>query len=67
MDLREFQTKRSSLPFATKKSIALNIARGLSALHQCGVIHGDMKPENVLIFYKPELHAKIADFSHSFL
>jgi len=26
-----------------------------------------MKPENVLIFYKPELHAKIADFSHSFL
>lgn len=59
--------RRASLPFATKKSIALDIARGLSALHQCGVIHGDMKPENVLIFFKPELHAKIADFSHSFL
>lgn len=26
-----------------------------------------MKPANILIFYKPELHAKIADFSHSFL
>jgi serine/threonine protein kinase len=31
------------------------------------VIHGDIKPENVLIFYNPKLHAKIADFSHSFL
>ncbi|KAF7553496.1 hypothetical protein G7Z17_g3581 [Cylindrodendrum hubeiense] len=26
-----------------------------------------MKPANVLIFFKPELHAKIADFSHAFL
>jgi serine/threonine protein kinase len=56
-----------SLPFATKKSIALNIACGLSAIHECGVIHGDIKPANVLIFFKPVLCAKIADFSHSFL
>jgi serine/threonine protein kinase len=59
--------RNSSLPFATKKSIALDIARGIAALHDSGVIHGDMKPENVLIFYIPEFHAKITDFIHSFL
>ncbi|KAH6842426.1 hypothetical protein B0I37DRAFT_381908 [Chaetomium sp. MPI-CAGE-AT-0009] len=67
MDLRKFQAKNSSLPFATKKAIALDIAQGLSALHEAGVIHGDMKPANVLIFFKPELRAKLADFSHSLL
>jgi serine/threonine protein kinase len=59
--------RNSFLPFATKKSIALDIARGITALHDSDVIHGDMKLENVLIFYKPEFHAKITDFSNSFL
>lgn len=31
------------------------------------MIHGDLKPQNVLIFNKPALHAKVADFSHSLL
>ncbi|KAL2132010.1 hypothetical protein VTI74DRAFT_4316 [Chaetomium olivicolor] len=66
-DLAGFQSRHRSLPFSTKKSIALDIACGLSALHQCGIVHGDMKPQNVLIFNKPTLHAKIADFSHSIL
>ncbi|KIW91808.1 uncharacterized protein Z519_07778 [Cladophialophora bantiana CBS 173.52] len=64
---RLLKYRHRSLPFETKKSISLDIARGLAALHQSGVIHGDLKPQNVLIFKMPTLHAKIADFSHSLL
>ena len=31
------------------------------------MIHGDIKPQNVLIFKNPTLHTKVADFSHSLL
>lgn len=37
----------------TKKDICLDIARGLQFLHDCGVIHGDVKPEYVLALYYP--------------
>lgn len=39
--------------------MVLNIARGITALHRCGV-----KSQNVLIFNRPSLYAKVADFSH---
>lgn len=47
--------------------LALSIAQGLFILHQCGIIHGDVKAANVLIFNKPnnEFQAKLTDFSHS--
>jgi len=65
---RKLNTDRYKLlPFSTKISLARDIARGLSALHSYGVIHGDMKSQNILIFHNPELTAKLADFSHSFL
>lgn len=45
-------------------SLALDVANGLTALHHCGVVHGDLKPENVLIFQYPDgtIRAKISDF-----
>lgn len=59
-----------TLPLNTVRRLALEIALGLNALHAYGVIHGDIKPDNILIFSESEAeeaHAKIADFGHSFL
>jgi len=43
-----------------KLNILLGIAHGMTQLHACGVTHGDLKPQNVLI--SNDFHAKIADF-----
>ena len=41
-------------------SIGRQIARGLEAAHDAGVIHRDLKPLNVMV--TPESHAKVLDF-----
>ncbi|KAL3467388.1 kinase-like domain-containing protein [Aspergillus heterothallicus] len=65
----------AEIPFRTRLCLCLDVANGLAALHKCGIIHGDVKPANVLLFQAPSLDpgmstdrysAKLADFSHSF-
>jgi len=57
------------MPFSAKAGLCLDIARGLRALHRCGVAHGDIKPDNILVFKKTrspdEFVAKLTDFGHS--
>jgi serine/threonine protein kinase len=44
--LRDFQDpEKLALRAATKIHVCLNIAKGLSFLHKCGIIHGDVKSE----------------------
>ncbi len=45
--LREVLAERGPLPEPTLRSVATQVAGGLSALHSAGYIHGDVKPENI--------------------
>ena len=56
-----------SLDYGLKHLLCLDIARGLSALHQAGLVHGDLKAENVLVCSSPSRRylAKISDFGFS--
>ena len=40
------------LEFHEKVSLCLDVAHGLEILHACDIVHGDVKPENVLVFEK---------------
>ncbi|XP_055352865.1 uncharacterized protein LOC129598823 [Paramacrobiotus metropolitanus] len=43
-----------------KKKIVVGIAEGMTVLHSAGVVHGDLKPDNVLL--TREYQPKIIDF-----
>ncbi|RWA06951.1 hypothetical protein EKO27_g8151 [Xylaria grammica] len=57
------------LKFKSKLDLARNVAEGIRAMHDCGIVHGDIKPENILIFPRKdadnEFVAKLTDFGHS--
>jgi hypothetical protein len=52
--------QQKTIPEAKALDIARQVARGLRHAHQNGLIHRDIKPQNILI--TPEGQAKICDF-----
>jgi serine/threonine protein kinase len=53
------------LPFSLKKKLCREVGYGLWALHSAGIVHGDLKSENVLIRDADDASgviAKLADF-----
>ena len=61
--LATFLFKSPFTPIALRHHICLDIGCGLDALHEVGLIHGDLKPENVLMFLEAGYWvAKLADF-----
>lgn len=58
-----------NLDYDIKHLLCLDVARGLSALHEAGLVHGDIKADNVLIFTGSDRKflAKISDFGFSII
>ena len=61
--LADLLTLYRPLPFSLVCSIALDIANGMNYLHQSGVVHCDLKPQNILLDEKNR--AYICDFGNT--
>jgi len=64
-DLVKSDSITLSLP--VKLSLLRDVFEAISMIHDLGVVHGDLKPDNVLIFRATDgkLTAKISDFGFS--
>lgn len=62
----KFESLASCGDWQQRMSFVLDVASALEALHSCRIVHGDIKPDNVLIFrnedYGQPLKAKLSDF-----
>jgi protein kinase-like protein len=60
VDLREALAQAQRFPWRIAALVALELARGLEAIHARGMVHRDLKPANVLLGRNGDV--KIADF-----
>jgi len=69
--LVDYFDREPELPWSVLKMLCEDVARGLLALHHCGIVHGDLKLANVLVFSTDEegrpSRAKLSDFGGALL
>jgi len=58
--VKKLLERTGQLPLAIGMRIARQVCMGLSAAHAAGIVHGDIKPENVIINKRGE--TKVMDF-----
>jgi len=61
--LRQLLERSPQIPLAAALRIARQVCSGLAAVHGAGVVHGDLKPENVIL--DPTGTARLMDFGVS--
>ncbi|KAI0549990.1 hypothetical protein F4679DRAFT_544420 [Xylaria curta] len=56
-----------SLDHSARLDICLQIGRALATMHSNGVVHGDIKPQNIIVFRQADgsFIPKVADFGYS--
>ncbi|KAJ5668886.1 hypothetical protein N7462_009956 [Penicillium macrosclerotiorum] len=63
--------KDGTQPLRNKLILMGDVGAGLMALHKCGIIHGDLKMDNVVVFASLDRPsgsiAKVSDFGHSII
>ncbi|HEY3412434.1 MAG TPA: protein kinase [Armatimonadota bacterium] len=62
-NLRDRIRRTAPMPVAVAVDIAVEIAEALAAAHAAGIVHGDLRPENVLL--TQQSFVKVADFGLS--
>lgn len=59
-DLKKLINREAPLPIAQAVTITEAVARGLEAAHRFGLVHRDIKPQNIMV--EPDGHVRITDF-----
>jgi len=68
--LKDYQRERPGMGFLEKMQFCEDVGRALLAIHGSGIVHGDVKSENILVFWSAEngrMVGKIGDFGSSVL
>ena len=65
LTLGQVMTREDILSTPVGLGIAKQICRGLAATHEVGIVHGDIKPQNIMV--EPTGGAKIMDFGSAHL
>lgn len=61
-DLRTELSRRGSLPLGMALETIRQVLAALGSAHQAGLIHRDVKPENVMLVNGDDVNAKVTDF-----
>lgn len=60
VDLKRVLRERGALPFEEAFDVSIQIAEGLQAVHDAGIIHRDLKTPNIMV--DPQKVARLMDF-----
>ncbi|MDF3070325.1 MAG: serine/threonine protein kinase [Polyangiaceae bacterium] len=63
--LRELLREKGRIPFEEAREIVLQVADGLAAAHAKGIVHRDVKPDNLFLCAGARPFVKILDFGIS--